>query len=394
VRKLVILLLALASVAGLGMRFAPWNGRDDKAAKKSGFYLPDQVAANGIVEGVTPAIEIRSEHVGTIAAIHFREGQTVTRGTVLIELSNDTQKEQVKVAEAEVAVAEAQLAWLENGERPEKRKVMADAEAVAKAALDHAELQWKQAKTERDRGVGGIHRLDEATIARDRARAEYERARAERAVVDAPARADEVLTARARVTAAQARVGLAKAELARTRVPAPSNGTILQRFAEPGDMAGPTTGQPILVMTDLSRLRVRAFVEELDAARVHPGQPAVVTADGLPGQEFKGVVSFVLPRMGRRGVESAAPGEYKDIYHREVLIDLDEGQTLPISLRVRVRIDAPSARTPATTPERPPGAAPQTPPASPVGPPPDRPRVAAEAPAPRPAERAPAVTDG
>jgi hypothetical protein len=116
-------------------------------------------------------------------------------------------------------------------------------------------------------------------------------------------------------------------------------------------MAGPASANPILVLADLSRLRVRAFVEELDVARVGIGQSAVVTADGMPGQEFTGVVTQVLPRMGKRGVETDAPGEYKDIYHREVLIDLDEGQILPVSLRVRVRINSRmSDRTPRTPP--------------------------------------------
>jgi HlyD family secretion protein len=347
VRKVFLLLLAGLSLTGLvGAWYVSHSGSDpDKAGKKQGVYVPDYAAANGIVEGVTPVVEIRSELVGTIASIRYRENEKVSQGSLLIELNNWPQKEQVAVAAAEVRVAEAELERIVNGERQEKRKVAADNEESAKIAVGLAEVKLKRTEEAHAKGVLGAEQLDEALFSLRRAKAEYEKARSERILVEAPAREDEVISAKARIRSANARLSLALAELARTRLLAPSNGTILQRFAEPGDMAGPASARPILVLADLSRLRVRAFVEELDVDRVRPGQRAVVTADGLPGQEFTGLVAQVLPRMGKRGIETDAPGEYKDIYHREVLIDLDEGQALPVSLRVRVRVDT---RTPQT----------------------------------------------
>ena len=105
-------------------------------------------------------------------------------------------------------------------------------------------------------------------------------------------------------------------------------------------MASPTSAQPVLIIADLSKRRVRAFVEELDVARVEAGQAATVTADGLPGRTFTGKVAVVLPRMGKRAPQSDAPNEMKDLYYREVLIDLDAGEELPTNLRVQVRIQA------------------------------------------------------
>jgi multidrug resistance efflux pump len=107
-------------------------------------------------------------------------------------------------------------------------------------------------------------------------------------------------------------------------------------------LAGPTSAQPILILADLSRRRTRAFVEELDIAKVKVGQRALVTADGYPGKEFPGYVSVVVSRMGKRAAQSDAPGEYKDVYYREVLIDLDQGDELPLNLRVQVRIEVES----------------------------------------------------
>jgi multidrug resistance efflux pump len=140
------------------------------------------------------------------------------------------------------------------------------------------------------------------------------------------------------VAAAEARLRLSQAELEKTRLKAPCDGRVLRIFAEAGELAGPSTGRPVLLFADMSRRRVRAFVEELDATRVEVGHEATVRGDGLPGRLFTGVVSSVAPRMGQRAPESDAPGEYKDLYFREVVIDLDAGDELPLNLRVLVRI--------------------------------------------------------
>ena len=124
----------------------------------------------------------------------------------------------------------------------------------------------------------------------------------------------------------------------RTQVRAPSDGCVLQVFAEPGDQAGPGTNRPVVMFADVSKLSVRAFVEELDAPRVQVGQKVVVTVDGLPGQSFEGSVNLVLQRMGKRAPHSDNPGEYHDVYHREVRIDLSGGGNLVIGRRTVARI--------------------------------------------------------
>jgi HlyD family secretion protein len=177
--------------------------------------------------------------------------------------------------------------------------------------------------------------------------AEYNRAKAEHDRVEAPPRADELALAEGRVAGAEARLRLAQEELNKTRVVAPFSGRVLQVYVEAGEMANPTSAQPLLLLADLSKRRVRAFVEELDAARVQLGQNVRITADGLPGKEFSGKVGVVLPRMGKRSLQSDAAGEYKDLYFRETLIDLDTHDDVPLNLRVQVRFEvSPTAGVP------------------------------------------------
>jgi multidrug resistance efflux pump len=345
----VVVVGSLAGVSGfVALRaYGEQTGRQAPAAPAP-TPVP-RIAANGTVEGARPEVAIRPEVVGTLAAVHVREGQDVAAGAVLLELRNESQRHQVSLAQADLDLAKAQLDRLKNGEMPEKRRSLA-AVAQSKRTL------YEQAKIEAERSqqLAGSRSASREQIDRDRfrmlqAQADWEQAAAEHALVEAPARADEVAAAKARVAAAEARLRLAEAELAKTRLLAPTAGRVLQRYAEPGEMAGPASAQPVLLLADLTRRRVRAFVEELDAVRVRPGQKAVITADGLPGRELKGTVALALPRMGRRAPQSDAPGEYKDLYFREVLVDLDQAEDLPLSLRVQVLISVESSEREQTT---------------------------------------------
>jgi HlyD family secretion protein len=342
------ILVVGAALAGVAANVG-WRGESGPAPgapPAAAAYRPDRIAADGVVEGAHPEVALRPEVTGTIAAIPFRENQDVSRGTLLVELGNETQKQQLALAEADVQTAEAQLERLRNGERPERRRAVAATASARQAVYDQARSDWEHSQQ-----LAGNHAASREQWDRDyyrmlRARSEAEEAEAERVLVEAPARADDVRTLEGRLAAAEARRRLAQAELAKTRLTAPTDGRILRVYAEPGELAGPTSAQPILVLADLSRRQVRAFVEELDAVRVLPGQRAVVTVDGLPGKEFAGTVAVVVPRMGKRAALSDAADEYKDLYFREVLIDLAGGEELVPNLRVKTCITAGEAETP------------------------------------------------
>jgi multidrug resistance efflux pump len=227
---------------------------------------------------------------------------------------------------------------LRNGERPERRKALASIEEARRAQFKQAKSDWERSEKLAGTRATSKEQWDRDYFAMLRSQAQLDEAVAERALVEAPPRPEDVAAAEGNVAAAEARLGLAKAELARTQLLAPSAGRVLKIFAEPGELASPTTAEPVLLLADLSKRRVRAFVEELDAARVKAGQRAIVTADGFPGKSFNGQVALVVPRMGRGTLQTDEPGEHKDVYFREVVIDLESAEELPINLRVQVKI--------------------------------------------------------
>lgn len=70
----------------------------------------------------------------------------------------------------------------------------------------------------------------------------------------------------------------------------PVSGTVVERSAMPGQIAGPETD--LFTIADLSRLWITVDVYESDLTRVQNGAAAEVSPQALPGQSFPGRVTY------------------------------------------------------------------------------------------------------
>src|SRR5262249_5630208 len=106
--------------------------------------------------------------------------------------------------------------------------------------------------------------------------------------------------------AAKAQVRLAEVNLENTRVRAPSDGTVLRKDAEVGEIVAPSsaggglTRTAIVTMADLSTLEVEVDVNEAYIAQVRNGQAARITLDAYPDTSFAGRVRQVVPTADRQ----------------------------------------------------------------------------------------------
>ena len=116
----------------------------------------------------------------------------------------------------------------------------------------------------------------------------------------------------------------------------PVSGTVLQIMRREGEFSGASQGTPLIIVGDVSRLIVRAEINERDAANVRMGQKVTVWVDGKPAK-WKGRVTQMASVMGRRSARSLDPTDRFDRDVREVFIAFDA--TPPpalIGLRVTV----------------------------------------------------------
>ena len=256
-RSTLLILLALGSLSGMvGLVMLRgvdgWTEPSVSRITPPPSSWPDHLAANGIVEGARPEVALRPEVSGILETISIRENQDVTRGTLVAELRNEIQKQEVDLAAAEVKIAQAQLKRLRNGERPEKRRAMAAVEQAKHVVYQQAKADWERTFKLVESRSSSREQGDRDHFAMLRAQAEWDEAAAEQALVEAPARADEVAAAEGRVAVAEARLRLVKAELAKTRLLAPTDGPDPPRLcrarrdrrAEHGS-ARPAAGRPL-----------------------------------------------------------------------------------------------------------------------------------------------------
>ncbi|MDQ6679687.1 MAG: efflux RND transporter periplasmic adaptor subunit, partial [Pseudomonadota bacterium] len=99
--------------------------------------------------------------------------------------------------------------------------------------------------------------------------------------------------AQAQLVRTEASLDLSKQRLEDATVRAPVAGTVIDKTVSLGTVitsatSGPTGGTTLLKMADLTRVRVRAFVNETDIGQVQPGQEARVTVDAHPDRPFQG----------------------------------------------------------------------------------------------------------
>jgi HlyD family secretion protein len=121
---------------------------------------------------------------------------------------------------------------------------------------------------------------------------------------------------------------------------APISGTVLQMNAKPGELAAPSAPQPLLLLADISALRVRAEVDERDIERIKIGQPVVVRPVAFRERSFAGRVSSIARR-----VEGNARGQLDttDVGVVEVLVDVAEPGPLLVGMKADVYFSVASA---------------------------------------------------
>ena len=93
------------------------------------------------------------------------------------------------------------------------------------------------------------------------------------------------------VRQAEDQVRYQEAQLDKTFIRTPISGTVLQMAAQQGEtLAAGLSAPTLIIVADLNRLQVDAFVDETDIGKVRLGQSATVTVDAYPDQRFSGKV--------------------------------------------------------------------------------------------------------
>jgi HlyD family secretion protein len=228
---------------------------------------------------------------GRVASRPVMEGDAVKSGQLVAQLDDAEQQEEVALRRAELATAEAALAELVAGSRPQE---IAAAEATlrsAEAERDRARLEFTRAQALRGQEVIADRDFETAQAQVKVAEARVAEAGERLALVRAGPRAETIQQARARTEQARASLALAQTRFDNTRLLSPLTGVVLSHNIEPGEYV--SAGTPIVTVADTARMWVRVYVNQTDLGRVKLGQPVAVRTDAFPDRRFAGTVGFI-----------------------------------------------------------------------------------------------------
>jgi HlyD family secretion protein len=244
------------------------------------------VSASGTLEP-KHSVSISATTSGEVVRVDVIEGQRVETGDFLLQLDPvnvaagaSGQEAAVGVARADLASAEAQLAFAT--EEFDRKRRLADADLIPRAELDAA-------------------------------RAEL---RARRAAVEA---------ARNRIRQNEAMLLSARHDLSQVTITSPIDGVVTRVNVEPGEVAMiGTMNQPgtvLLVIADMAIMEATIDVDETDVVDLEVGQEAQVTVDAFPDTTFIGHVTEVgtSPK-----IVATASGPADDSTDFEVVVTLND----------------------------------------------------------------------
>ena len=228
------------------------------------------IEASGIIEAIS-SVEIKSKASGEILLLGAEVGDLVKKGSILGQIDQRTPKNILD---------------------------------QAKSDLEASRVRLENAKSQYDRGKelhsnGSISDKDYEDIQESYAQAKSSVVRTEVSYENAKIALDDTI------------------------VRSPVQGTIISRPVEVGQViSSPTSavggGTILMTMADLSKVRVRALVDEIDVGKVSIGQIVSIKVAAYRDKEFFGTVSKIEPLAKVEQNVTTFP----------VLIDIDNNENL------------------------------------------------------------------
>jgi HlyD family secretion protein len=297
---------------------------------------PIIATAEGRVDSADEARHLVAAVDGVINRVFVTRGQQVARGDALLAINCGHRQQDVTAHLASADQAVAAERRVRQSEKPSEIAAANAQVAAAQSLVLEQEQRLSIAADLKDRGFVSNREFAARSNSRDAARADLAAASANRAQLNDASRRPEIAEARAAVNVAAAKVGVARALAGQCILNSPTNGTVLQLLRKEGEFSGASQGIPLIIVADLSRLVVRAEINERDAIKVSAGQRAKVWVDGNQTR-WPGRVTLISSIMGRRTARSLDPTDRFDRDTREVFIDFD-GPQPPALVGLRVTV--------------------------------------------------------
>ncbi|NOT70716.1 MAG: HlyD family efflux transporter periplasmic adaptor subunit [Hyphomicrobium sp.] len=340
----------MAIAGGFAINALAARPGNDVAYAQSAAAAPQWAAsATGRVEPKDGEIRIASQMPGRIVEVLAKTNDKVQAGDLLLRLDDQDIYTKVAAALAEVGVRVREREEEKATGLALDRRTAEDAVADAERTLFAARESFDAAVRSLRANSGNAEAVAAERTKVASAKAKLDVARASLATVNAKSGMPNFQRLESSLALARSELSSAEIALERTRVRAPTDGTVLNMIGKMGETAVPSPESALLVFGDLSGLRVRAEVEERDAAKITVGQKVVVKADAFPDKQFEGAVTSISQSLGTPRIATRGPRRPNDVEVVEVMVGLDGNPPLFTGMRVDTYFKLDGASTAAAT---------------------------------------------
>jgi HlyD family secretion protein len=273
--------LAILGIIAIVIIYFTFSSDDEPKQDEAlaNFYKKDEVSpkklfvsieASGLIEAIS-SVEIKSKASGEILFLGAEVGDFIEKGSMLSQIDQRTPKNILDQSKSDLTASNVRL--------------------------ENAEAQFIRGKQLHDKGSISDKDFED--------------------IQEGFAQAKSTLV-RTQVTYENAKIALDD-----TIVRSPVSGTVISRPVEVGQVISSPTqavggGTVLMTMADLSKVRVRALVDEIDVGKVSIGQKVSIKVAAYRDKEFFGTVSKIEPKARVEQNVTTFP----------VLIDIDNKENL------------------------------------------------------------------
>jgi RND family efflux transporter MFP subunit len=240
-------------------------------------------------------VQVYPKITAKIEEMKVDSGDSIKRGDVIALLESEELQAQLAQAEAALKVVQAKWAQMEVGARPEEVSQAEDQIAKARANLEDAENNYQRMKVLYQRGTIARRQFETAELAYTVAKAELNSAVERLGMLRQGATREERQALQAQVSQARAALDLARIRLSYARITSPIDGTVSERFFDPGNLAVPAKALVAIVQMDTVKVIVY-FPEDL-IRYMAPGIHTQLTVAAYPDKLFHGRIDKVSPTL-------------------------------------------------------------------------------------------------
>ncbi|MBT6346488.1 MAG: efflux RND transporter periplasmic adaptor subunit [Nitrospina sp.] len=282
-----------------------------KTSKVEAGDLLVKISATGLVEP-NFKVEVKSKASGEVLSFPFMEGDTVNKGTLLLQLDKSDEKRNVAKARADLSSSSAKLKKAETALVLQKTKYQTDIKTshsdieTALANLKEAKDKLQRQKELFDKKFVSQESLDSAKtlfkINQEKLiQAQNRLQTAKDSIHDITMKDNEIELVESEVERSRIALDEVEERLDETEIFAPIHGVIIEKLVQEGQIiasgiSNVSGGTAIANIADMSRLFIIADIDETDIGSIKIGHAVQITADAFPEQVLNGTVTRIAPQ--------------------------------------------------------------------------------------------------